>query len=50
MELDLWEQLEIASELESDLRDTADPGRKWLVISILVILKYWILIKLCNIN
>ena len=34
---DLWEQLEIAFELESDLRDTADPGRKWLVISILVI-------------
>ena len=28
---DLWEQLELASELESDLRDAANPGRKWLV-------------------
>ena len=28
---DLWEQLELASELESDLRDTVDWGRKWLV-------------------
>ena len=28
---DLWQQLELASELESDLRDTADCGRKWLV-------------------
>ena len=28
---DLWQQLEVASELESDLRDTADWGRKWLV-------------------
>ena len=28
---DLWQQLELASELESDLRDTADWGRKWLV-------------------
>ena len=27
---DLWEQLELASELESDLRDTVDLGRKWL--------------------
>ena len=27
----LWEQLELASELESDLRDTVDWGRKWLV-------------------
>ena len=27
----LWQQLELASELESDLRDTADWGRKWLV-------------------
>ena len=25
---DLWEQLELASELESDLRDTVDWGRK----------------------
>ena len=28
---DLWQQLELASELESDLRDTEDWGRKWLV-------------------
>ena len=27
---DLWQQLELASELESDLRDTMDWGRKWL--------------------
>ena len=27
---DLWQQLELASELEFDLRDTADCGRKWL--------------------
>ena len=28
---DLWQQLELASELESDLRDTANWGKKWLV-------------------
>ena len=28
---DLWQQLELASELKSDLRDTADWGMKWLV-------------------
>ena len=28
---DLWQQLELASELESDLQDTLDWGRKWLV-------------------
>ena len=28
---DLWQQLELASELESDLRDTVVWGRKWLV-------------------
>ena len=28
---DLWQQLELASELESDLRNTVDWGRKWLV-------------------
>ena len=28
---DLWQQLELASELESDLRDTADWCKKWLV-------------------
>ena len=27
----LWQQLELASELESDLQDTADWGCKWLV-------------------
>ena len=28
---DLWQQLELASELESELQDTMDWGRKWLV-------------------
>ena len=28
---DLWQQLELASELESDLGDTVDWGRKWFV-------------------
>ena len=28
---DLWQQLELSSELELDLRDTVDWGRKWLV-------------------
>ena len=28
---DLWQQLELASELESDLRETVDWDRKWLV-------------------
>ena len=28
---DLWQQLELASELESDLRDTVDWAKKWLV-------------------
>ena len=28
---DLWQQLELVSELESDLQDTVDWGRKWLV-------------------
>ena len=27
---DLWQQLELASELESNLRDTVDWGKKWL--------------------
>ena len=27
----LWQQLELASELESDLQDTVDWGGKWLV-------------------
>ena len=28
---DLWQQLELAFELESDLRDSVDWGKKWLV-------------------
>ena len=28
---DLWQQLELASELQSDLRDTVDWGKKWIV-------------------
>ena len=28
---DLWQQLELASELGSDLRDTVDWGRNWLI-------------------
>ena len=28
---DMWQQLELASELESDLQDTVNWGRKWLV-------------------
>ena len=28
---DLWQQLELASKLESDLRENVDWGRKWLV-------------------
>ena len=27
---DLWQQLEFASEIESDLLDTVDWGKKWL--------------------
>ena len=27
---DLWQQFELASELESDLQDTVDWGKKWL--------------------
>ena len=27
---DLWQRLELTSELESDLRDTVDWGKKWL--------------------
>ena len=28
---DMWQQLELTSELESDLRVTGDWGKKWLV-------------------
>ena len=27
----MWQKLELASELESDLQDTVDQGKKWLV-------------------
>ena len=27
---DLWQEIELTSELKSDLKDTADWGRKWL--------------------
>ena len=27
---DLWQELELASEIESDLQNTGDWGRKWL--------------------
>ena len=27
----MWQQSELASELESDLQDTVDWGKKWLV-------------------
>ena len=30
---DLWQQLELASELESDLQDTVDWDGKWVVVS-----------------
>ena len=30
-ESDLWQQLELVSELESDQQDTVDWGKKWLV-------------------
>ena len=33
---DLWQQLELASEFESDLWDTVDWGKKWLVDLMLV--------------
>ena len=29
---DLWQQLELAFELESDLRDTVDWGKMWVVV------------------
>ena len=42
---DLWQQLELASELESDLRDMVDWGKKWLVDfsagKTLVQMKHW---------
>ena len=31
----LWQQIELASESESDLQDTMYWGRKWLLISML---------------
>ena len=40
---DLWQQLELVSELESDLRDTVDWGKKWsgLLISMLGKLRWF---------
>ena len=35
---DLWQQLELASELESDLQDTVDWGRKWICLTGLITL------------
>ena len=32
---DMWQQLELVSELESDLRDTVDWGKKGFLISVL---------------
>ena len=29
---DLWQQLELAFELESDLQDTVDWGKMWVVV------------------
>ena len=29
---DLWQQFELASELESDLQDTVDQGKKTLIV------------------
>ena len=28
----MWQQLELVSKLEFDLRDTVDCGKKWLVV------------------
>ena len=43
---DLWQQLELASELESDLQDTVDWGRKWLVnFNVQLVSKYINLVK-----
>ena len=41
---DLWKQLELASELESDLRDTVDWARSGLLISMLGKLNWFRLI------
>ena len=29
--LDLWQKVELASELESDQQETVDWGKKWLI-------------------
>ena len=44
-ESDLWKQLELASELESDLQGTVDWGRSGLLISMLEKLKWF-----CSMN
>ena len=38
---DLWQQLELAFELESDLRDTVDWGKSGLLISMLAKLRWF---------
>ena len=42
---DLWQQIELAFELESDLRDTVDWGRKWFVdfslITLVLLIRKW---------
>ena len=43
---DLWQQLELASELESDLRDTVDWVRSGLLISMLGKLSWFCLTSL----
>ena len=37
---DLWQQLELAYELESDPRDTVDWGEKWLVGALVCSMKF----------
>ena len=37
----LWQQLELASELNSDLRDLVNWGKKWLVDFKNLLLRCW---------
>ena len=43
---DMWQQPELASELESDLQGTVDWGKKWLLILMLGKLSWFRLIRL----
>ena len=45
---DLWQQLDLACELESDLQDTVDRGKKWLMISMLEKLNLFCLTGVVN--